>query len=91
MEKWKLENDRELSTATWLKYDMADCDRVSALKCSVRIQFQSKLCGMRNYNPAFIDGSKNLRASSFKDHAESSMHAREMLLLKRAQSTNICD
>ena len=70
---------------------MADCDHVSSLKCSVCTQFQSKLCGMPNYNPAFIDGSKNLRASSFKDHAVSSMHARAMLLLKIAQSTSICD
>ena len=88
VEKWKFENDRELNAATWLMYEKA---RVSSLRCSVCIQFQSKLCGMRNYNPAFNDGSKNLRASSFKDHAVSSMHAREMLLLKRTQSTNIYD
>ena len=66
VEKWKFENDR---ASTWLMYDKADRDRVSSLRCSVCIQFQSKLSGMRNYNPEFIDGSKNLRASSFKDHA----------------------
>ena len=54
-------------------------------------QFQSKLKGMRNYNPAYIEGSNNLRASSFKDHAASDMHSRAMLMLKRAQSTDILE
>ena len=45
---------------------------------------------MRNYNPVFIDGSKNLCASSFKD-VVSDMHARAMLLLKRVQFKDICD
>ena len=52
----------------------------------VCIQFQDKLRGMRNYSNAFIGESKNLRASSFKDHATSDMHARAMLLLKKQSS-----
>ena len=44
---------------------------------------------MCNYNPAFIEGFKNLRASSFKDHAASEMHMRAMLLLKKEQSSDV--
>ena len=44
---------------------------------------------MCNFNPAYIDGSQNLCASSFKDQAAWSVHERAMLLLKKAQSTAI--
>ena len=91
VERWKFENDRELQTSVWLKYEMADRQHVSTLSCSVCTQFQSKLRGMRNFNPAYIEGSKNIRASSFKEHAASDMHSRAMLLLKRKQSTNVLD
>ena len=33
-----------------------------------------KLEGMHNYNPAYIEGPKNLRMSSIKDHAARTMH-----------------
>ena len=39
--------------------------------------------GMRNYNAAFIEGTSNLRTSSFKDHASTEMHSRAMLLHKK--------
>ena len=88
VEKWIAENDKALSTSTWLKYDKADCEYVATLKCSVCIEFQDKLRGMRNYSNAFISRSKNLRASSFKDHSASDMHARAMLLLKKQRSSD---
>ena len=91
VEKWIAENDKALSTSTWLKYDKADCEYVATLKCSVCIEFQDKLCGMCNYSNAFIGGSKNLRASSFKDHAASDMHARAMLLLKKQSSSDVTE
>ena len=50
-DKWIVENDKPLNTATWLKYDKADREYVATLKCSVCIEFQDKLRGMRNYNP----------------------------------------
>ena len=69
-------NDKVLSTSTWLKYDEDTAARggVVALKCSVCCQFPNKLIGMRNYSAAYIEGSTNLRTSSFKDHAASEMH-----------------
>ena len=85
VEKWIAENDKVLSTSTWLKYDKADREYV---KCSMRIEFQD---GMRNYSNAFIGGSKNLRASSFKDHAASDKHGRAMLLLKKQSSSDVTE
>ena len=88
MGKWK-EYDKELDTATWLRYEMEDRDHVLTLNCCVCTQFRQKLEGMRNYNKAYVVGLKNLRASSFKDHASSEMHLRAMLLLKKQQSTDV--
>ena len=81
--KWKKENDKELDTATWLCYKMEDRDHVLSLNCCVCTQFRQKLECMRNYNKAYVVGSKNLRASSFKDLASSEMHSHAMLLLKK--------
>ena len=50
------------------------------------IEFHDKLHGMRNYSNVFIGGSKNLRASSFKDYAASDMHAQAILLKKQSSS-----
>ena len=91
VDKWISENDKELNTSTWLKYTVVDRLHVDSLLCSVCTQFKSNLEGMRNYNPAFIDGSKNLRTSSFKDHAGSSMHMRAMSLFKKQQSGDITE
>ena len=43
----------------------------------------------RNFSLAFIEGSANLRTSSLKDHARSTMHEVAMRLLKKAQSASV--
>ena len=55
VEKWITENDRELNTTLWLKFDMADREHVASLKCSVCSQFSKKLEDMRNFRAAFIN------------------------------------
>ena len=84
VDKWIAENDKALNTTVWLKYntDPANCTRVISLKCSICTRFKDRLIGRRNFSSAFVDGSGNLRASSFKDHAASDMHSCAMLLLK---------
>ena len=91
VDKWILEHDKTLNTATWLKYDKADRFHVARLKCTVCQRFADKIRGSRNFNRAFIDGSANLRTSSFRDHAGSDMHERAMLLLRKEQSSDVCD
>ena len=84
-----MENDKALNTATWLTYKMADRDHVKTLARSVCTRFNAKLKGMRNYTAAYIDGTTNLRTSSFKDHASSDMHARAMILLKKDRGVDV--
>ena len=87
VDKWFADNDKALSTSTWLKYDVdtAARGRVVALKCSMCCPFRDKLIGKHNYSTAYIEGSTNLRTFSFKDHAASEMHLCAMLLLKKQQ------
>ena len=89
--KWIKESDREFSTSAWLKYDKVDREYVAMLKCSVCNEFNDKLIGMRNYNPAFVVGTKNLRASSYKDHAATDMHKRAMLLFKKQRGSDVTE
>ena len=58
--KWIVENDKQLDTTTWLCYEKADQEHMLSLKCSICIQFQEKLLSQKNYNSAFITGLKNL-------------------------------
>ena len=91
MEKWILDHDKVLNTATWMKYDKADCYHVSHLKCAVYKRFVDKIRSSRNFSPVFIEGLTNLHTSSFRDHAKSDMHKRDMQLLKKEQSSDVCD
>ena len=56
---------------------------MARLKCTVCHGFVDKIRESRNFSAAFIDGSENLRTSSFKDHAKTDMHERAMVLLKK--------
>ena len=91
VEKWKVENDRALNTSIWLVYNKLDRDHVESLKCGVCVRFEDKIRGCRNFNSAFIEGSKNLRASSFKDHAATDMHKRAMVLFHKSRSSDVTE
>jgi hypothetical protein len=86
VEKWIMENDKDLDTATWLKFEKLGRQTVTTLKCSVCIRYEDKLYGCRHFNPAFINGSSNLRCSSFKEHALTEMHKKAMSLFRKAQA-----
>ena len=60
-------------------------DTVGLLKCTVCVEFEARLIGMHNFRSTFIDGTPYLRTTSFKDHANSEMHARAMMLFKKKQ------
>ena len=91
VDKWISESDRAMDTSVWLRYEKVDCEYIAMLKCCVCAEFNEKLRGMRNYNPAFVVGSKNLRASSYKDHAATDMHKRAMLLFKKQSSADVTE
>ena len=47
---------------------------------------------MRNYRPAFIEGTSNVRTSTlFKVHANSDRHKYGLVLLKKVQSSRPCE
>ena len=85
------QHDKLLNTSVWLKFDTADRHHVAMLRCSICSQFKTQLESMRNFRPAFIDGTTNVRISTVKDHAGTDMHARAMILYKKQRSTNVCD
>ena len=62
IEKWIQENDKVLNTKTWLTYEKVDHESIASMKCSACIRYKNKLVSCRNFNPGFIDGSRNLRA-----------------------------
>ena len=70
---------------------VGDCDHASSLKCRVCIQFNEQLVSPRKNNPAFINGSKNTRTSSLKEHAEMEKHKHLISLYRKQHSENICD
>jgi len=91
VEKWKRDFDKTLQTALWLDYEKMDREYVSALKCKVCIRFSDKIQSARNFNAAFINGSKNLRSSAVKDHGKADMHQTAMRLYNKYQSESVTD
>ena len=85
VDRWILDYDKTLNTATWLNYDKADRYHMLRLKCTVCTKFVDTIRGSRNVSSAFIEDSTNLRTMSFREHAKIDMHERAMLLLKREQ------
>ena len=51
IDKWLVENDKELNTSIWLMFETAadDCDHVTTLKCTVCFRFRERLQPMQNY------------------------------------------
>ena len=87
--KWKAENDKALNTSTWLTFEKLDCDHMALVKCFVCGRFEKKLRGCRNYNPAFVVGTANLRVSTVKDHTATEIHKRSMILLSKSRSSGM--
>ena len=61
-----------------IQNDRLQLCRVNFVCCCT--QFKDKLESMRNYRPVFLDGTTNIRTSSFKEHADTDMHAHAMIL-----------
>ena len=93
VDKWISENDKALQTMRWLHYETASGDRehVTMLKCKVCGKYKEKLISMRNYRSAFVEGTPNVRASTFKDHAATDMHRRAMGLQAKESASSIME
>ena len=89
VQKWISDLEKEYTTTAWLKFETKpeDRDHVSLLKCSIFTRFKDKLISLRNFRDTFFEGTSNVRISTVKDHAESDMHSRAMLLFKKSQAS----
>ena len=59
VDKWIAENDRTLSTTTWLTYERLNRECVQCLKCSVCIRFRDKLVNSTRLIKSFECPIKN--------------------------------
>ena len=89
--KWKIESNKAINTTVWLAYDKLDRDHVASLKRSVCIRFADKIQSYQKFNAAFVEGSQNLRASSFKDHEATDMHKYAMILFHKGRSGDVAE
>jgi len=64
---------------------------VTTLKCKVCGKYRDKLCLMRNYRPAFIEGMSNICALTFKDHVATDMHQRAMTLEAKESASSVME
>ncbi|XP_064644698.1 E3 SUMO-protein ligase KIAA1586-like [Lineus longissimus] len=60
----------------WLKYTADRDGNVSALRCTLCTSFEDELKTMKDFSPAWINGSGNLKLSNPKDHANTLCHAK---------------
>ena len=77
VEKWIAENEKSFQTPNWLCSEMSSLDKkdVELLKCMVCTRFKEKLMLMQNFRLAFIDGTPNIHALTFKDHVATAIHS----------------
>ena len=85
-DKWLAEYNK-LRSGLRTSY-ISDRDHMVALKRGVCSQFREKLELMRNYRTAFIEGTSNIHASTFKEHATTDMQTCAMAL---QQSSSVFD
>ena len=87
-QKWQRTYERDHQSMTWLRAEMDDHNKslVSSLWCVVCRQYESRVCGLKNFSRAWIDGSSNHKTSNITDHASSEPHKAAMVYFRRDQA-----
>ena len=70
---------------TWL-HDGQDKSLVSTLWCAICRQYETRICGHKNFSQAWIDGSSNHKTSNITDHANSEPHKAAMMYFRKDQA-----
>lgn len=75
-QKWQGNYERDYQSMVWLcaELDSQDKSLVSTLSCAVCQKHVSRICGIKNFSRAWIDGSTNHKTSNITDHANSEQH-----------------
>ena len=55
------------------KFDMADCNDVRSLACSICCEFKERLMSMWNYRPNLIEGTTNMKMTTVREHVQQGM------------------
>lgn len=91
-QKWQRTYEKEHQSLTWLCAEMDGKDKflVSTLWCAVCRQYETRICGHKNFSRAWIDGSSNHKTSNISDHTNSESHKAAMMYFRKdqAQSRN---
>ena len=68
VQKWVSDYEKEYTTSAWLQFETQADDRnhVSLLKCSICARFRDKLISLKNFRDTFIEGTSNIRISTFQ-------------------------
>ena len=86
--KWQRTYERELQSMAWLCADIDDQDKaiVSTLWCVVCRKDETRICGLKNFSRAWIDGSSSHKTSNITNHANSEQHKSAMMYLHKDQA-----
>ena len=86
--RWQRTYEKEYQSMGWLHAEMDDQDKslVSTLWCVVCRQYENKICGIKNFSKAWIEGSSNHKTSNITDHAKSEPHKTVMMYFRKDQA-----
>ena len=80
VERWINDDLAKDNGSIWLHYDADKQEHVEKLYCRVCQKYKQQLSTMKDFSNAWIIGSKNLKLSNAKDHANSNCHLRAFRL-----------
>ena len=72
----------------WLRAEMEAADKslVSKLWCVVRRKYETRICGLKIFSRAWIDGSVNHKTSNVTEHVNSEQHKSAMTCFRKDQA-----
>lgn len=87
-QKWQRTYEKEYQSIAWLRAEMDDQDKslVSTLWCVVCRRYETRICGLKSFSKAWIDGSSNHKTSNITDHANSEPHKKAMMHYRKDQA-----
>lgn len=80
--KWQRTYEKDYQSMVWLRAEIDSQDKslVSTLYCAICREHASRICGVKSFSRAWIEGSSNHKTSNIADHAKSEPHKRAMTL-----------
>ncbi len=80
VKRWINEDLAKDNGSIWMHYEANKQEHVENLYCKICQKYKEQICTMKDFSYAWINGSKNLKLSNAKDHANSKCHIRAFRL-----------